>query len=197
MRSSKNLSQAKIAAFTNRVRGGIAFLTNYGPILTQLSSDLLDETVQKRLHCLYSHNYLEFRGSLGDFQSHFETHISMKVSQSNSSVRFQFGHIAKLRNLIDSVVSRLSSIMGTLSIAFLMKLQPILDDREAFFRSQTANTADRDRAVAEIREEMEEIIGRQKELEKGATNLDRMFEVLVTFKNSLGLEEEDEGISLL
>jgi hypothetical protein len=197
MRSSKNLSQSKISGFTNRVRAGIAFFNHSGPILTQLASDLLDETVQKRLRWLYTKNYLEFRGTLANFQTHFETHISMKLVQSNSPVRFQFSHLSKLRNLTDAVVSAFSSTMGPLLIAFSMRMQPIVDERQAFIRAQIANVAGKGRKLSELELEMEEMSDRQKRLEIGASNLDRMFEVLVLFKSSIGLEEEEDGISLL
>jgi hypothetical protein len=197
MRSSKNLSQAKISGFTNRVRGGIAFFNNSAAILSQLSLDLLHGNVQKQLSFLYSKNYEEFRTILAKFQTHFETHISMRIAQSNSNARFQFSHLSKLRNLIDALVSGFSATLGPLNIAFSLKLQPILDEREVFFRSQMANVAGNGRKVSELRLEMEEMMERQKRLEIGASDLDRMFEVLVMFKSSIGLEEEDDAISLL
>jgi hypothetical protein len=86
----------------------------------------------------------------------------------------------------------LTAAFAPLSVALSMKLAPIVNEREAFFRSQMTNVAERGSKVAQIRVEMHDMIERRKKLEIGENSLARMFDVLVKFRSSLGMEEEEE-----
>jgi hypothetical protein len=99
----------------------------------------------------------------------------------------------KLRELIDELTTAFTTAIGPLSVAFSIKLAPIVNEREIFFRSQMGTVAKRGMKIKEIMSDMQELIERRQQLEDGQNNLTRMFGVLVKFRSSLGIEEEEDA----
>ena len=54
------------------------------------------------------------------------------------------------------------------------------------------NVAEGGAKISQLREEMQEMMERRQRLEAGANDLDRMFEILIKFKDSIKYEEEEE-----
>jgi hypothetical protein len=193
MRSSKNLSLAKMSGFTARTQSAISFFNDSIAIFSRLAVDLLPERVHNQLNVVYSRNLEDFQAALLKFSSHFETHISPKTGISARNPRFQFGHLSKLRKLADEMIAKFSSTLAPLSLSFSVKLQPVIDKREAFFRSQKSLVAEKGGKVSQLKGEMEAMMERRKRLETGANHLDRMLEVLVKLKASVRVEEEEDS----
>jgi hypothetical protein len=55
-----------------------------------------------------------------------------------------------------------------------------------------ANAAEKGPKIAQIRSEMQEMRERRQRLQSGETELARMFDVLMGFKSSLGIDEEED-----
>jgi hypothetical protein len=192
LRSSKNLSRSKLANFRHHLESTLDYFNSVSPPLTRLATDLLDEHIPKHIHHLYAKNREIFSGSLEKLGLHFLMHIGREPGQPNSNTKIQYQHLIKLKTLLDECTTALTATLAPLSVAFSMKLAPILDEREAFFKSQMANVAERGAKIAQIRDEMQEMMERRQKLEMGDSNLSRMFDVLVKFQPALGMGEEEE-----
>jgi hypothetical protein len=190
LRSSKSLSRSKLTNFGHQLSSTIDYFTAVIPILARLATDLLDGRIPNHLHRLFAANQELFRNGLDRLRLHFEMHIGREAPASGTRIQFQ--HLIKLRALLDEVATALTGAMGPLSVAFSIKLAPIVSEREVFSRSQMSAVAAHGEKMSEIRSEIEKMVEKRKVLETGENNLTRMFGVLVKFMSSLGMEEEEE-----
>jgi hypothetical protein len=188
LRSSKNFSRTKMSNFRVQVRRAICLFTVVSDSLTDLSNGLLDGTVQRHLQLLYSKNIDAYQAALNDLL----LHVALHIERDGRATRVQAQHLLRLRRLVDDVAAAFAAAVAPLSLAFSLKLRPIVNQRENFFRAQMTNVAAKGPRIAALRNEMHEMIERRKVLETGANNLDRMFEVILKFKNAIGIKEEDE-----
>jgi hypothetical protein len=190
LRSSKNFSRSKLTNFRGRLESVIDCFGGVFQLLARLAADLLDKRVPNHIHHLYSKNREIFSGSLEKLGVHFLIYIGRDVNQPNSNTKIQYQHLIKLQTLLDECTTAFTATLSPLSVAFSIKLAPIVDEREAFFREQMMNVAEKGQKIAQIRNEMQEMIERRQQLETGNSNLSRMFGVLLKFKGSLGMEGE-------
>jgi hypothetical protein len=193
--SSKNLSRSKMTSFRSQICSTIEFFASAVPFMARLSTDLLDAQTPAHLHHLYAKSKEDFENALEKLWRHFQTHIG-RTGNSGSKINFQ--HLLKLRAVLDDLATACTAALAPLSAAFSMKIAPILSDRESFYRWQNATVAERGARIAQIRDEMKELIQRRQRLKTGEDNLAKMFGVLVHFPSSLKLhsEEEDDGFHL-
>lgn len=196
IRSSKNLSQTKISNFAKRCQDAFFFFRESTQIIDNLANHLLAEVESKRLKKLFQYNFDNFKSSLDHLITHFDAHVSVKMNSTPPQFKVQLSHLPKLRKNFEEVCSAFSSTTAPLQLVFSQVLQPIQAAREQFFLSQMYQVAKAGPKIAEIANEMEEIIERRARLETGANNLDKMFDVLVKFKNfSFDSEQEEPSSS--
>jgi hypothetical protein len=100
--------------------------------------------------------------------------------------------LLKLRSLLGALTTEFTATVKPLTVAFSIRLAPVMYEREAFFRTQMTNVAQRSRTIAQIRRDMQEMIERRQRLEAGECNLARMFDVFVKVRTSRAIEEEEE-----
>jgi hypothetical protein len=189
VRGSKNLSRSKMANFRRQLASVVEFFNSAVPFVGRLAGDLLDSHIPCHLHRLYTRNEEELRNGLEKLVLHCQFHIARNANSTN---RINFQHLMKLRALLDTLTTAFTATLAPLSTAFSMKLAPIVSEREAFFRSQLSTVAEQGSRIAQIRNDMQEMIERRQRLEAGESSLARMFDVLVKFRASLGIEEEED-----
>lgn len=189
MRLTRNLSQTKIATFFARCNNSFNFFQESLDLFNYLSKILLADA-SKGLNELFLSNHILFKTALNKASIHYFTHIAMKL---NSASKVQFSHLLKFKSNFEETNSAFSSTLGPLQIGFTEKLKPIIEKREAFLLCQMTNVAEGGAKISKLREEMQEMIERRQRIEAGASDLDRMFEILlVKFKDSIKYEEEED-----
>jgi hypothetical protein len=189
VRASKNHSRTKMSNFTHQLTSTVEFFDRAVPFIARLSADLLDSHIPSHLHRLYSRNEEDLRTALEKLVLHCQFHIARN---SNSTNKINIQHLVKLRSLLDALTTSFTSTVAPLTVAFSIKLTPILNKREGFVREQMSRVAERSPKIVQIRNDMQEMIERRQRLEAGENSLARMFLVLEKFRPSLGMEEEDD-----
>jgi hypothetical protein len=188
IRSVKNHSRNKLANFRKPIHDALSFFKMACGLFEPLSRNLLGGAPNGHLLSLFRRNVEAFNSAVGDLQLHVELHV-----ERGQAARIPFQHLVKLRKLLDDVVAAFAGSMAPLSIAFSAKIRPILCERERFFVAQRRGVAERGAKLSELRNEMLQMIERRKRLVAGSISLDRMFDVLMKFKNAMPMEEEDDA----
>jgi hypothetical protein len=188
LRSSKNFSRTKMSNFRVQIRRAMCLFSVANDSLGDLSGGLLDGSVHRHLRVLYGENIDAYQAALNDLLLHVVLHIE----RDGKAARVQVQHLLRLRRLVDGVAAAFAAAVAPLSLALSLRMQPIVNQRENFFRAQMTNVAAKGPRIIALRNEMHQMIERRKVLETGANNLDRMFEVILKFKSAVGIEEEDD-----
>ncbi|KAK8896363.1 hypothetical protein M9Y10_014261 [Tritrichomonas musculus] len=188
MRLTRNLSQNKISSFSTRCQNSFNFFHESIAMMNHLARILITGS-SKSLSDLFHSNLYTFKNNLLEMTKHFSSHVAIKL---NSTSKVQFSHLLKFKSNFEITNSAFSSALGPLQICFTAKIKPIIEAREAFLVCQMTNVAEGGAKISQLREEMQEMMERRQRLEAGANDLDRMFEILIKFKDSIKYEEEEE-----
>ena len=193
MRLNRNLNSKKINAFAERCRQCFEFFKCSTQIIDVLENIFFGPQEKNKFDAYKFHftfNYNNFKNSLTKMMDYYQTHIFIKLSNQSLNAKLLYNHLLKFKNQFEETNALFAETLGPLKLCFSIKLNPIIEQREAFFVAQMMNVAERGAKISQIRQEMQEMTERRQRLEQGTVNLDRMFGILLKFKDSLKLEDD-------
>lgn len=193
VRAAQKLSATAVDRFAEDANSSILVYETIYAFIQELSGELLTEqdAEGKVMTRMFKANSEAFQNALRTFTRHIRAHISTK-SQNGTGVQFQASHMLRLRRLLDEVSSAVSLAIAPLSLSFSRKLKRVVDKRESFLIAQMSKVVEKRQRIIELHGQVQDIRRRRARLETGASNLDRMFEVLTMVQTSSDTQSEGE-----